>query len=1297
MNSSLFFLNLLARPQRWLLSCLAALLPLLGWGQLATYTIANGTSNNVATLAATNVASGITASDLTKNGIASTSSSSNFRGSGWPTTNSIASPPGASYGYISFSITPAAGTTYSITGFAYGTGSSGTGPAKYQWRSSADNYASAINGATLSNSVAPGSTFSLPASFTNLTGAVTFRLYGYNANAAGGTGGLAGDLLINGSVAGGNAPSLSATPTATFAAFTTPVGTPSAAQSYALAGSNLTTDVTVTAPAGYEVSQTNSTTGFAASQAVAQTSGSAAATIYVRLTGAATGTFAGNVVNAADGTATQSVAVTGTTAGLTVSPASLGAFTTPQSTASAAQTYTLTAAGLSGSVTVASPSGYQVAQSAPTTTSPGTYAATQTVTQANASAGRTIYVRLTGAAAGPYSGNVTNAASGVATQNVAVTGTVGVPAPSLTASAASLAAFNTLAGAPSAARSYTLTGSNLTADVTVAAPTGYEVSQTSATTGFAGSQTLVPVGSSVAATIFVRLAGTTAGAAGGSVTNASPGTTTLAVALAGTVVGKPTGTPTIATGTVTFESAGLSLGAADGTNLLVVVRPTASPATTPTDQTAYPGSLTYGAGTALGAGYVVLAAANTPGIAVTGLLPNTAYVAQVYTYNAGSASGFESYGPASGARAFTTAIQPPSAAGMLLFEDDFDYPAATALNSQGWATQANTGVNVVKTATGNVISGTYPQGAALSGGGTSSLVGLATSGEDLSRGSSRPAGTPAIYGAVLINVSAAQAGDYCLALAPNSSSYRSRVFIRSEGAGFAFGLTVGGENETYETTPTVFAFNTPYVLVMKAENSAATNNRDVASLYVLPAGTDISQEPTVPLLAVAATSPGNNTSALNSFVLRQGSASAAPTLTVDGVRLATGWGSAIGRPVFTDASGTLAAGSYYSLRAAGAGTKTTLSGPVFLEKQLNLDGGQVITTAANLLTLRARPLVGDGFEILVDPANTSFVDGPVAREAVGGPSLLFPIGRNGNYRPLTLNITSPPNGTTTYTAVQTEGAPADQTLGEPLARVSQVRYFSVTPSPVPAPGTFTGTVTLSFGTDDQVTDPSQPTFVVAKSDGAGWASIGSGVNTATSLTSDTFQDFSDFSLASTAADVTVNPLPVQLTSLAATRTASGVQVAWATASELNSARFEVERSSDGTTFGRVANVLAQGTTNQAHRYTALDRSAPASLLYYRLRQVDRDGTVAYSPTVAVATGSVPAEFTLAPNPTRASLTFLTEAPAAYTVRTPLGQAVRTGTTRAGTNTLAVDELPAGVYLFELHGPQGRVVRRFVKE
>ncbi|GAB3638118.1 hypothetical protein GCM10027422_37080 [Hymenobacter arcticus] len=981
-----------------------------------------------------------------------------------------------------------------------------------------------------------------------------------------------------------------------------------------------------------------------------------------------------------------------TTPTLAADPTSLSGFGTTAGTSSAAQTYALTGTNVTAATTVTAPTGYAVSLDG--TTYAGSVSAPAAAV--NSPAGQTIYVRLTGATAGSPSGSVTNASTGATTVSVAVSGTV-TPAPVLTV-AGTLSAFNALAGTVSAAQTYALNGSNLSDNVTVTAPTGFEVSQDG--TAYAGTQTLPPASGSVAATISVRLAAATAaGTYGGTVRNASAGATTRTVAASGTVVGKPTGTPTVAAGTLTFNSATLTLGAADGTNLLVVVRPAGTTATAPIDQTTYPASTTYGAGTALGAGFVVLTAANPTSVVVTGLTQSTAYVADVYTYNLGTAAGFESYGPGSSSAAFTTPVQPQSVAGTLLFEDDFDYAANTVLNTRGWTVQSNTGVNVIRTATGNVTSSTYPQGAALSTGGTSSLVSLTTSGEDISKTGTRPTGTTTIYGAAVINVSAAQPnGDYFTGLTPNSTTYRSRVFIKSAGAGFAFGLTVGSETETYEATPTVFAFGTPYVLVVKAENSAATNNRDVASLYVLPAGTDITQEPATPLLTVAATNTGNSASALNTFLLRQGSASAAPTLTLDGVRLATGWGAAIGRPVFTDASGVLAAGSYYSLRAAGVGTSVTLSGAAFLEKQLNLDGGQVVTTATNLLTLRARNIIGDGFDILVNPGGTSFVDGPVARESATGASLLFPIGRSGNYRPLTLNISSFAAGTTTYTAVQNEGAPADQAISSPLTRISGVRYFSITPSPVPAASVFTGTVALSFGDDDAVTDPSLASFVVAKSDGAGWNSIGRGVNTATSLTSDTFQDFSDFILASTAADVTVNPLPVQLTSFTAARAARGVQLTWATATELGSDYFAVERSPDGLAYAHVAQVAAQGTTSLAHRYTATDAEAPATRLYYRLRQVDRSGAVAYSPVVTVgARAGAPAEFALAPNPTRASLSFLTEEATAYTVRNPLGQAVRTGTTRAGTNTVAVDELPAGMYLFELHGPQGRVVRRFVKE
>ncbi len=284
------------------------LLPLLGWGQVAFYNIANGTGNNTATLAATSSAVGVTASVLSKTGISSSSSNNNFRATGWPTNTTLG-------GYISFMLMPASGVTMNLTSLTYGVGSSGSGPANYQWRSSVDNYASAIN--TVSASGAPaGTTLTLPASFTGITTAVTFRLYGYSASASSGTGGLAGDLTVNGTATNGTpTPTLTVSPTA-LTGFTYVVGSgPSASQTYDLSGSNLTPaagNLTVTGSTNYEVSLSN-TAGFGASVTVPYTSSTLAATpIYVRLkTGLAINTYNGETIANSGGGATTNVTVSG--------------------------------------------------------------------------------------------------------------------------------------------------------------------------------------------------------------------------------------------------------------------------------------------------------------------------------------------------------------------------------------------------------------------------------------------------------------------------------------------------------------------------------------------------------------------------------------------------------------------------------------------------------------------------------------------------------------------------------------------------------------------------------------------------------------------------------------------------------------------------------------------------------------------------------------------------------------------------------------------------------------------------
>ncbi|WP_374401491.1 T9SS type A sorting domain-containing protein [Flavobacterium sp.] len=121
--------------------------------------------------------------------------------------------------YYQVTVTPNSGTTYNLTGITFRVQRSGTGVRNYAVRSSADSYASnltaSINPANTALEVVAGDIFFYNAdatggqngstitlsgpSFTNLTTPVTFRFYGYNAEAAGGNFSI-DDVAISGNV-----------------------------------------------------------------------------------------------------------------------------------------------------------------------------------------------------------------------------------------------------------------------------------------------------------------------------------------------------------------------------------------------------------------------------------------------------------------------------------------------------------------------------------------------------------------------------------------------------------------------------------------------------------------------------------------------------------------------------------------------------------------------------------------------------------------------------------------------------------------------------------------------------------------------------------------------------------------------------------------------------------------------------------------------------------------------------------------------------------------------------------------
>ncbi|RMG70634.1 MAG: PKD domain-containing protein [Bacteroidetes bacterium] len=80
---------------------------------------------------------------------------------------------------------------------------------------------------------------------------------------------------------------------------------------------------------------------------------------------------------------------------------------------------------------------------------------------------------------------------------------------------------------------------------------------------------------------------------------------------------------------------------------------------------------------------------------------------------------------------------------------------------------------------------------------------------------------------------------------------------------------------------------------------------------------------------------------------------------------------------------------------------------------------------------------------------------------------------------------------------------------------------------------------------------------------------------------------------------------------------SRVKLDWATASELNNHRFVIERSVDGLLFEPIGEVLSQGNSTQTQAYTAYDDAPLVGKSYYRLKQVDLDGTFTFSDQVNV--------------------------------------------------------------------------------
>jgi hypothetical protein len=263
------------------------------------------------------------------------------------------------------------------------------------------------------------------------------------------------------------------------------------------------------------------------------------------------------------------------------------------------------------------------------------------------------------------------------------------------------------------------------------------------------------------------------------------------------------------------------------------------------------------------------------------------------------------------------------------------------------------------------------------------------------------------------------------------------------------------------------------------------------------------------------------------------------------------------------------------------------------------------------------------------------------------------------------------------------------------------RYFDIVPA---VNSGLNVALTLNYR-DDELNNIAEGSLALFKSTtgAAGpWArqagtTFDAAANTATKTG---ITSFSFWTLGSTA-----NPLPVTLLDFAARAEGpAAVRLTWATAQEVDNAGFVVERSRDGHAFTAIDTVAGAGSSPVRHDYTLLDAQLPAgaSLLYYRLRQTDLNGTVAYSPVRTVSfTQSFSHSFTVFPTRVAAGQ----DAQYRYTgpagagtleILNVLGQVLGTVALDGRANgPVPLAGRAAGTYLLRYTGPAGRFTTRCV--
>ncbi|HND83209.1 MAG TPA: T9SS type A sorting domain-containing protein, partial [Chitinophagales bacterium] len=185
-------------------------------------------------------------------------------------------------------------------------------------------------------------------------------------------------------------------------------------------------------------------------------------------------------------------------------------------------------------------------------------------------------------------------------------------------------------------------------------------------------------------------------------------------------------------------------------------------------------------------------------------------------------------------------------------------------------------------------------------------------------------------------------------------------------------------------------------------------------------------------------------------------------------------------------------------------------------------------------------------------------------------------------------------------------------------------------------------------------------------------------------------------------------LPVELTSFIGWNEGIVNRLKWTTASEINTDRFEIEKSLDNSSWSLIGSKEAAGNSNQSLNYDFTDNEPIVGNNYYRLKILDNDGTFKFSNiiNIPISEAVINGFSRIYPNPTGGQLNVELQATTAYetkiTTYDVVGKKVQEKNISLvkGLNSLLFDfsDLAKGTYLLQFTDSKGKThINKFVKD